>query len=73
MSVQIEVLLANLLHELRARLQGEQLIIQRVAASDYLHIVDEVRVDCGQAHAAVVHLSGKNFITKEPVAKDATV
>ena len=73
MSVQIEVLLTNLLHQLRARLQGEQLIIQRVAASHHFHVVDEVGVDCRQTYAAVVHLPGKNFIPKEPVAEDAAV
>jgi hypothetical protein len=51
----------------------EQLVIQVHTATDYLNIVNVVRVNGGQANAAIVHLSSKDFISKEVVTKQTTV
>lgn len=73
MSIQVDKLLTNLLHEFGAALKSEQFIVEGVAASHNFNIVDVVAVDCRQAHATVVHLTGENFISKEPVSEYATI
>jgi len=72
-SVQVEHLLPDLLHQLGTGLQGQQFVVERVSASDDLNIVNVVTVDSGQTNATVVHLSGENFISVEPIAENARI
>jgi len=72
-AVQIQELGADLLHEVRAGLQVEQLIVQSVASAHDFNVVHEVAVDGRQADAAVVHLPCEHLITVEPVSEDAAV
>ena len=43
------------------------------AATDNLNVVQEVRVDGGQADTAVVHLTGEDFVTEEVVSEETGV
>jgi len=54
-------------------LQLQKIVVKSVAATNNLDVVDEVRVDSGQADAAIVHLTGENFIAEEIVAEEARV
>mmetsp|Transcript_84400 Transcript_84400/g.116642 ORF Transcript_84400/g.116642 Transcript_84400/m.116642 type:complete len:304 (-) Transcript_84400:533-1444(-) len=72
-SVKVKHLGTNLLHHISCCLDGHKFIIKRVASSDDFNIIDVVTVNSWQAHTAVVHLSSKHFIAKEPVTEDTTI
>lgn len=72
-AVQVEHLGSDLLHYIRGTLDGHQLVVQGVAATDNLDLVKVVAVDCGKGDAGVVHLAGEHLIAEEPVAEDAAV
>ena len=73
MSVQIQKLLTNLLHEFWAWLQSEELVVESIATSHNLDVVDVMTVDCGQSNATVIHLSSENLITVEPITENTAV
>ena len=54
------------------KFKPQQEFLERIH-SDNFNIIQVMTVDRGQADSTVVHLSSKNFISKEPVAKNTTV
>ena len=72
-SAQVKDLLSDLVGDLISGLSGQEGVVKVVSASVYLHIVQVVGVDGGQADAAVVHLSGEDFIAEEVVTENAAV
>lgn len=72
-SAEGEHLGANLLVDTVRLLNLHKVVVEEVAATNDLDIVDEVRVDGGEADAAVVHLAGEDLITEEVVAEETRV
>ena len=72
-AVQIEHLGSDLLHNIRGALDGHQFVVESVAATYDFDIIQVVAVNGGKGNAGVVHLAGEDFISEEPVAKDAAV
>jgi hypothetical protein len=48
-------------------------VVDVVARTDNFNIVHVVTVDSGEAHTAVVHLSGEDFVSEEVVSEKSTV
>lgn len=50
-----------------------KIVVNLVATTDDLNIVNIMRVDSGQADTAIVHLTGENFVSEEVVSEKCTV
>ena len=48
-------------------------IPEMVAASDYLNVIQVMRVDSWKTNTAVVHLTSENFISEEVVSPDSSI
>ena len=71
--IKVKHLRTNLLHNVGSWLNRKQLVVKRVTCSNNFNVVQEVRVYCWKCHAAVVHLTGENFVPEEPVAENSTI
>ena len=71
--IKVKHLWTNLLHNVGSWLNRKQLVVKRVAGAYNFNVVQEVRVYCWKCHAAVVHLTGENFVPEEPVAEYSTI
>ena len=72
-SVKVEHLHADLLQGVGRTLDAHEFGIELVARANHLHVVEEVRLDRGKAHSAVVHLTSEHLVAEEVVAEDAAV
>lgn len=72
-AVELEDLVTDGVGNLAGRLLVQELVVESVTPSEHLHVIQEMRIDSGEAHSAVVHLSGEDFVSEEVVAKDTAV
>jgi len=72
-ATEVEHLGADFLVQVGGALELHEVVVEVVATTDNLNIVDEVRVDGGEADTAVVHLAGENFVSVEVVSEKAGV
>ena len=68
-----EDLVADLLHDLRWGLTSHQLVVELVATTEDLDVIEVMRIDGGKANTAVVHLAGEDLITEEVVSENTAV
>jgi len=48
-------------------------IVEVIASSDDLNIVDVVSIDSGETYTAIVHLAGENLVTEEVISENGGV
>jgi len=72
-AVEVKHLGSNLLHHVGGALNGHKLVVEGLAGTNDLNVVDVVTVDGGQADSAVVHLAGEHFVSKEPVSENTAI
>jgi hypothetical protein len=72
-AAKIEDLLTDLRDNVWRSLTRHKLVVESVAATVNLNVIQEVRVNGGEANTAVVHLSSEDLVTEEVVSEDTAV
>ena len=68
-----EHLLSDISHDILSIFGSEELVIKGVSASEDLNVIKIVTIDGRKAHAAIIHLSDEDFVSKEVVSEYTAV
>ena len=51
----------------------QQVVVNKISSSNYFNIINIVGINCWKTDSTIIHLSCKNFISKEIISKQSTI